>query len=142
MKSRRHVHMPSFEDLNVDLSPLIDLVFLLLIFFMTSSTLITFLKDKRVELPIAEQARVPIAATPRLIVNVYENGSIGDEHGRRIDEAKLRHLMRTTIERNPLVRAHIRPDRHVAHAAVQRVLNVARGVGITDVVFAAYTSDR
>ena len=120
---------------------MIDLVFLLLIFFMTSSTLITFQKDKRVELPIAEQARVPIAATPRFIVNVYENGSIGDEQGRMMDEATLRRRMRAAIERNPLVRAYIRPHRHVAHAAVQRVLNVARAVGITDVVFAAHTSD-
>lgn len=142
MKRHRHLHLPAFEDLHVDLSPMIDLVFLLLIFFMTSSTLITFLKDKSVKLPIAEQARVPIAAIPRFIVNVYENGSIGDEQGRIIDEAKLRQLLKTSIERNPHICAHIRPDRHVAHAAVQRVLNVARGVGITDVVFAAYTSDR
>ena len=41
------------KTLKVDMSPMIDLVFLLLIFFMVSSTLITFRKDPDGKIPIA-----------------------------------------------------------------------------------------
>ena len=142
MKTRRHLHLPTFEELELDLSPMIDLVFLLLIFFMTSSTLITFLKDRRVDLPVADEARVPLVVTARFIVNVYEDGSIGDEHGRALTPPDLTRRLRADRARLPSLRLHVRPDRRVAHAAVHRVLTAARDAGVTDVVFGAYTSDR
>ena len=141
MKTRRHLRLPAFEELDLDLSPMIDLVFLLLIFFMTSSTLITFLKDRRVTLPVADQARVPMMVTARVIVNVYADGSIGDEHGRTLTPAALTRKLAAEHRRTPAVRLHVRPDRHVAHAAVQRVLIAAREAGVTDILFGAYTSD-
>ena len=41
------------RSLQVDMSPMIDLVFLLLIFFMVSSTMITYRQDPNVKIPVA-----------------------------------------------------------------------------------------
>ena len=41
-----------------DLSPMIDLVFLILIFFMIASTAIRFKTDPNVEIPTADRAKV------------------------------------------------------------------------------------
>lgn len=123
------------------MSPMIDLVFLLLIFFMTSSTIITYLKDKSVSLPVAADARVPKLITPRVVVNVYPDGSLADERGRAMNEATLRAYLQDAAVNEPDVRLLVRPDRSVAHASVQQLLREARKAGIYDIIFAAYTSD-
>jgi biopolymer transport protein ExbD len=123
------------------MSPMIDLVFLLLIFFMTSSTIITYLKDKSVSLPVAADARVPKLITPRVVVNVYPDGALADERGRALNESTLRAYLQAATAKEPDVRLLVRPDRSVAHASVQTLLQEARKAGIHDVIFATYTSE-
>jgi biopolymer transport protein ExbD len=139
MTRRRQRTLPSFEDCTVDLSPLIDLVFLLLIFFMTSSTIITYLKDSRIDLPISEDARVPKAVAHRILINVYEDGRLGDEHGAPIDPETLERRLRNAAPQGAKIQ--IRPDRRVKHGDVRQVLNAARRAGIEEVIFTAYTSE-
>ncbi len=131
---------PSFEDCTIDLSPLIDLVFLLLIFFMTSSTIITYLKDRRINLPVSEDARVPKGITQRILINVYEDGRFGDEHGSVIDAATLEQRLQNVASSG--TKLQIRPDRRVRHGDVKKVLHAARQAGIEEVIFTAFTSDR
>jgi len=139
MTRRKTRTQPAFEECDVDLSPLIDLVFLLLIFFMTSSTIITYLKDSRIDLPISEDARVPEAVTHRVLINVYEDGRLGDEHGAPIDPATLEDRFRKLAALGTKVQ--VRPDRRVKHGDVKQVLNAARSAGIEEVIFTAYTSE-
>ena len=141
MSPRRRLRLPEFDDLSIDMSPMIDLVFLLLIFFMTSSTIITYLKDKAVSLPVATDARVPKLITPRVVVNVYPDGAFADERGRALNQTSLRAYLNQAATKEPDVRLLVRPDRSVAHASVQALLKEARGAGIHDIIFAAYTSD-
>jgi biopolymer transport protein ExbD len=90
---------------------------------------------------VADGARVPLVVTARFVVNVYADGSMGDEHGRTLSAPELTRRLASERTRTPTVRLHVRSDRHVAHAAVQRVLSAARDAGVTDVIFGAYTSD-
>lgn len=129
------------DDVPIDMSPMIDLVFLLLIFFMTSSTLITFLKDHRVTLPVAESARVPRHLATRFVINVYPDGGYGDERGKPVLEEDLADHIQRELKRRPGRRLQIRADRRTAHAAVKRVLRVARAQGLDQVIFSAYTTD-
>ena len=140
--ARRLHHVPAFEDLTLDMSPMIDLVFLLLIFFMTSSTLITHLREQRVELPVAPDARVAQSFTPRLVVNVYADGTFGDARGRSLDQVGLAGLLERAASDRPDDLLLIRSDRRVRHGAVQQVLTAAREAGLHDVVFSTYTADR
>lgn len=141
MAHHRH-RLPVFEDLTVDMSPMIDLVFLLLIFFMTSSTLVTHLKEQRVELPVAPEARVVGAFTPRTVINVYADGAFGDERGRALDPDSLAVALRDAATARPDNELLIRSDRRTRHGAVQQVLAAAREAGLTDVVFSTYTAER
>ena len=50
--------------MKVDLSPMIDLVFLLLIFFIVASNLITYRKDPNVVIPVASAG--DLAGHPRV----------------------------------------------------------------------------
>ena len=65
----------------MDMSPMIDLVFLLLIFFMVSSHLIIIRIDKNVRPPTADNAQVAENSHGRIVVNIYEDGTILDPNG-------------------------------------------------------------
>ncbi len=90
---------------------------------------------------LASLARVPKLITPRVVVNVYPDGSLADERGRAMNEATLRAYLQDAAVNEPDVRLLVRPDRSVAHASVQQLLREARKAGIYDIIFAAYTSD-
>ena len=123
---------------NADLSPMIDLVFLLLIFFMIASSLITYKKDDRVKIPIALDRQVPKLVINRVVLNVYNDGTIGDEDGDPISVDQVETKMAQAKAREPGTRLHIRADRGVSHDKVKAVINASARGGVSDVVFSVY----
>lgn len=140
MRGRKHLRLPDFDPLDIELAPMIDLVFLLLIFFMTSSTMLAFVKDQRVSLPVSTESRVPRVIGPRVVVNVYEDGTWGDERGNAMTEAEVEETIRRATNRNPDSRLQVRADGRAAHGAVKQVLAASRRAGVTDVLFSTHTS--
>lgn len=69
MKRRRR----SAETTDIDISPLIDMVFILLIFFMVSTT---FVKDMKIELERPGAASASRASSKSLRVTIDPGGSI------------------------------------------------------------------
>ena len=63
------------EAVEINLAPLIDVVFLLLIFFMVTTT---FSKESqiRVQLPEATSAEKPVEAENILIIQISERGGV------------------------------------------------------------------
>ena len=59
------------EDIEVDMSPMIDMVFLLLIFFIVASQIIDEKPD--VVIPAAVYAKVPEDTTGRLMISVRDD---------------------------------------------------------------------
>lgn len=132
----------SASSCRVDLSPMIDLVFLLLIFFMVSSTLITYRKDPNVKIPIATDGKVPGMVQGRIIFNVYEDGTIKTDGGRVVTEAEVESMMRSEKEGDPGVKLHVRADRVAAHGEVKKVIDAAARGGVVNVIFSTYITDR
>ena len=60
--------------LKVDMTPMIDCVFLLLIFFMVVSTMSKVDMTPEIELPVAPKAAVPEDLRARGIINILPNG--------------------------------------------------------------------
>ena len=63
------------KDAKMDMSPMIDMVFLLLIFFMVASTLIVNRLDPNVQPPVADSAIPVDDATGRIVINIYSDES-------------------------------------------------------------------
>ena len=61
--------LPAREDAAVDMAPMIDLVFLLLIFFMVASV-VTELEKVEVEIPESNYAKVPEDTKGRMMLSV------------------------------------------------------------------------
>jgi len=133
-----------FDDgLKVDMSPMIDLVFLLLVFFMTSSTMITIRKDQRVTVPIASSAEVPKLVTDRIIVNILMDGTCYDESGKdRLSLDRIQSMARSAKSKHAQPKLLLRADQAVPHRLVKRVIDASRAGGVTNVIFSTYVTDK
>ncbi|MEA1888776.1 MAG: biopolymer transporter ExbD [Pseudomonadota bacterium] len=133
------------DELEINLTPLIDIVFLLLIFFMVSTT---FTKESqlKIQLPQAEGEKAAPQEIPKLIIEisalgVYAVKGPDDEEVRQIlntSPEALQRVIRSAAEnqdREKIV-VIIRADKQTPHEAVIRALSVAGQLGITRITFA------
>ena len=116
---------------SIDLTPIIDMVFLLLIFFLVATTFHQTEREMQVALPAATSAG-PISATLReIIVNVDAEGRI-IVNGRPIDAQELRSLIERAVAGNPQQKVTVRGDRRTAYVNIIRVLDVCKGSGVQE----------
>jgi len=133
------------EELDMDMSPMIDLVFLLLIFFMVSSHLIIIQIDKRVNPPTAENAQVAENATGRIVVNVLADGSVWGQDKQELPTSEaITDYVDQAKQRNPQgeTRLHLRADEDVETRAIKKVVEAAGEAGIYDVIFGSYVVEQ
>ncbi len=127
----------------MDMSPMIDLVFLLLIFFMIVSQKITYLKDPNVTIPIATHSQVPREVAGRVIINVYADGTVKDVSGTRsLTPGEVTSMVENARAENKNTRLHLRADRSTAHRHVQAVMDASAKGGVSNVIFSTYVTDK
>jgi biopolymer transport protein ExbD len=124
---------------------MIDLVFLLLIFFMVTSRLIVIRQDPDVEIPVAELSKELSNAEGRVIVNVLEDGVFRDLNGKTITEEDIETICRDALKVNEpagvTTRLHLRGDRRAIVREMKKVVQAAARGGVNQVVFASYKSN-
>jgi biopolymer transport protein ExbD len=123
---------------DINLTPLIDVVFLLLIFFMVSTTF----KDEarlRVQLPEAQGEEIP-AEEPEMIRLVIDRSGSFNVDDRAVRDRKTETLVDVLKERlgerEPLP-VLIQADAQTPHQAVMTALDAASQVGLVQIAFAA-----
>lgn len=117
------------EEASVDISPLIDMVFILLIFFMVTTT---FVKDMKLDLERPSAASASSASTKSIRVFIDKYGDIYvDNQPVRIYslQSKLRDMLRSSTEKSVLVVT----DETVTAKLVLEVVDQTRLAGATDV---------
>lgn len=115
----------------VEMTPLIDMVFLLLIFFLVATTFQQAEREIKIALPEAESAG-PISTMLReLIINVTGEGAV-IVSGREVSIDDLRGIVTDAVAQNPDQKVSIRGDRGVAYGEVARVLDVCKAAGINE----------
>ena len=124
--------------LKADLSPMIDLVFLLLIFFMVAANIITFPKDPNVIIPVASDSKVPKLVQGRVVVNIYVDGTIKDIAGNVLSLDELEMRMSQTKVQNANTRLHLRAHKDVPYKHIQDVSRASAAGGVPTVIFSTY----
>lgn len=116
----------------LSLTPLIDIVFLLLIFYMATSEFDKEYQEQHtpVNLPSASEARPLIEKVESVVVTVTSTGRLIHK-GREVDRDQLRLAFNKAAADNP-GRAHvvIRADGDAKHAMVYRVMDLATQEGL------------
>jgi len=123
----------------IDMAPLIDMVFLLLIFFMCTATLsqVDFTPD--VVLPVAPRAQVPDDLRDRGTVNILPDGKFMIA-GKYVSEKEMIEIMKEQREENPELKLYLRANKEVPFEKVKQVLRACADAGIYDIIFGAFQS--
>ena len=116
---------------SIEMTPMIDMVFLLLIFFLVATTFHQAEREMKIALPEA-QAAGPISATLReFIINVDSEGRIMVS-GKWVEPDVLRSMVAEAIADNPEQKVTVRGDRDTTYANIVRVLDICKGSGIQE----------
>ena len=129
------VKMPTREDAEVDMAPMIDLVFLLLIFFMVAS--VVTVKKVEVEIPESKHAKVPDIIKDRFMVSIDAEGNYYAGL-MMIELDELSELIAEELEINPNLRILIRADHRVEYEICKKLMIACGDVGATDLIYAAF----
>ncbi|HSH84265.1 MAG TPA: biopolymer transporter ExbD [Guyparkeria sp.] len=114
------------EPLELNLIPLIDVVFMLLIFFMLTTT---FIHDRAldVDLPVSESGSAELAELRNHVIELDQRGQIAID-GQRVTEQELAAVLAEIAEDGrPVV---LWADALVVNQRVVTVLDLARRAGI------------
>ena len=125
--------------LGVDLTPMIDVVFQLIIFFLVSSQMAQREAALPLKLPEADSSVESLEiSTSRLTVNLREDGSLS-VGGRDVLVSELEGIFAKAIEvKGEDVEVRIRASREAGYRHAEQVLLACTRQGIWNVTFAVY----
>ncbi len=132
-------------DDEIDMAPMIDMVFLLLIFFMVASQLTT-MERIPVKLPIADKAVVPEEARDRQLVTISTNeetheGATIYMNLKAVTLEEFSTAISELYASDEDLRIYLRADRFVKHHFVKDVMQVCAEAGLVDIIFATFESE-
>lgn len=127
--------LPRKDDATVDMAPMIDMVFLLLIFFMVASVVVT---DKiKIDLPESQAAKVPEDIKGRLVLTVDANDQIYIGMA-MVTLEELKEIVTEELELDPNLRLMIRSDGRVEYQTNKKIMIACSEVGATDLIYATF----
>ncbi len=122
----------------INMTPMIDVVFLLIIFFLVSSHLAKQENSVELNLPLAQTSLDDSNESNLVVVNIMPDG----QHqiaGVSLSNQQLVSALRERSLRSPDgIRLKIRTDQDVSYEFIEPVLRSAADAGIADVVFSVY----
>jgi biopolymer transport protein ExbD len=124
-------------DYLVDITPLVDVVFLMLIFFMVSTSF-KAASSLKLELP-PSQSKVQQTEQQEVVVSVDSAGQlfVQDEP---VEDGDLRRRILNVSKGDPNMRVVLRADANARHRRVVYVLDTVRGLGMGKIGIATTTS--
>lgn len=131
------VKMPAREDTSIDMAPMIDLVFLLLIFFMVAS--VVTVKKVPVDIPTSKHAKVPPNIKDRMMISI---DAVGNYYAYTdptpVELVDLRDMIKDEIEQNSNLRILIRADHRVTYEVCKKLMIACADVQANDLIYAAF----
>jgi biopolymer transport protein ExbD len=117
------------HDDSLNMTPMIDVVFNLLIFFLLSSTYLNEERNVELQLPRVSTAAPLTDAPQELSIDVHSDGRIVVE-GKPLTLERIRERLQRALANYPDQAVAIRGDATVAYEKVAQVVAVCREVGI------------
>ncbi|MAX26559.1 MAG: biopolymer transporter ExbD [Phycisphaeraceae bacterium] len=116
----------------VDMAPLIDVVFILLIFFLVTAT---FVRETGIEVQRPQATAAPSLDQQAMRVSITVNGTIYTE-GSAVDLQTLRSKVSTFVSSNPGSPVIVIPDQDTRAQRVVDVMDAAKLAGAVHVAIA------
>jgi biopolymer transport protein ExbD len=130
LRSHAPLHHPGIQ-----LAPLVDVLLLLLIFFLLTWNAARNENELDVKVPKASAAKEKTSPIGDVVVNVKADGNVVVNR-RTLSAAELSELLKGLVQLNAEQSVVIRGDEAGAYRNVIGVLNICSEAGITNVAFA------
>jgi len=130
LRGHARLHHPGIQ-----LAPLVDVLLLLLIFFLLTWNAARTETELDVKVPKASAAKEKSAPIGDVVVNVKADGSVVVNR-RSLSGAELSELLKSLVQLNAEQAVVIRGDEAGAYKNIIGVLNICSEAGVTNVAFA------
>ena len=123
----------------INISSMIDVMFILIIFFLVTTTFKEEEVDHLVKLPVESRNQSLTQTAGNLIkVNIRDNGAMV-VMGQRVTEEELTKWMKEEVEKKPELKVLIRCDKESKHLYLANVMSICRVVNVPEVNIAVRT---
>ena len=129
-----HFKKEKEEEIRLGIAPLIDIVFLLLIFFMVTSHF-DIASGVRIRLPKVAK-KILSEEVNKIMLVIDRLGRIYLE-GEKVDQKVLPKRLTHLIEEKGMTRLVLQADRDVKHGKVVEIMDLAKRAGIHSIIIAA-----
>jgi biopolymer transport protein ExbD len=133
-------------DDDINMAPMIDMVFLLLIFFMVASHM-SKMDRTPVELPVADKSTVPESALGRQLITIRSQDTTGEEvdilmNLKVMDIEEVTPVVQKILAEDKDAEIYLRADRYAKHKHVREVMAACAEGGVANVIFATFESGK
>ncbi len=135
------------EEPEFQIAPMIDILLVMLVFFMSISTSEVLEANREIQLPVAEDTQKDKGDNPGEIkINVDWNkftssGAIEIKQKQYATAEEIKPVLAKSFGANPLLRVLLRVDKDVHWDYTRKVLKAAGEVGISKVVFSVVNKE-
>ncbi|RKX34843.1 MAG: hypothetical protein DRP64_19740 [Verrucomicrobia bacterium] len=116
----------------INISSLLDVMFILIIFFLATTTFKDEERDIKVSLPENAKGESLSSAPKVIVINVRQDGSYIMANGAVIPE-KMQKIVLQAVESDPEQKVLIRGDQNALHGHVAAAVAMCRHAGIHEV---------
>jgi len=128
-------------DVSINMTPMIDVVFLLIIFFLVSSHLAKQEANVKLDLPTAKTGQDNLSDRPMVTLNILADGT-WSVSGQWLSRERFRELIRERYQKeNGILRVKIRIDQSQPYQKLSEALKLLAEENIGDIVFGVYESN-
>ncbi|NLF32644.1 MAG: biopolymer transporter ExbD [Planctomycetes bacterium] len=133
---------PPKAEATIQMAPMIDIVFLLICFYLLVAQLITAQSDPAVQLPTMTSPLAALEQPAELVVNLRDDGTVLVSN-QPLDAAGLRAVLSASVaEADPSLRVVIRADRRQEYRRLHAVMAICRELNIRQVILRAQGGER
>lgn len=121
------------DEAQIDLTPMLDIVFIMLIFFIVTSS---FVRESGVEVNRPQASHAMEQSNAGIFVAITAANDVYiDKHV--VDVERVQATLERFIIDNPEATLIIQADEHAYNGTVVQVMDAAKGAGIKDIALAA-----
>ena len=114
----------------INISSMLDVMFILIIFFLVTTTFKEEEIDHMVNLPVDAKNQSLTQSTGNLIkINIRKSGAYV-LMGKQVTEEQISDWMKTEVEKKPDIKVLIRSDQDAKHLYHANVMSICRHVGV------------
>ena len=122
------------EESSVDITPMLDVVFIMLIFFIVTAT---FVKESGIDVDKPSAATVVVQERASILIAIDADNNVWVNR-RQVDIRSVRAIVERLHAENPKGKLVIQADRESINDMLVKVMDASRQAGVYDIALAAH----